>query len=230
MKAYIFLLSAILLWTTACTKEATKYKDLLNGTEIIYPGPVTNLIARSGNMRALLQWQPSPDPSITGYIIYWNNNTDSIILPATGTVNDTISTLIKGMGEYVQNFVLYTTDGKGNKSVGQSLSGVRIYGPLYISSLVNRQLNSARPPVALPGNAYKLFFSATDTALNVTTRLTFYDATNQQQIVSLPSRSDSVVLNTVNPGTKVAVLSSYIPELKALDTFNVAYSDTITIR
>lgn len=230
MKAYTFLWLVLLFCTTACTKEATKYRELLNGTEIIYTGPVSSFNARSGNLRALLQWQPSPDPSITGYIIYWNNNTDSMKLPATGTVNDTLKTLITGMGEYVQNFVLYTTDSKGNKSVGQSLSGVRIYGPLYISSLVNRQLNSSKPPVALPGNTYTLFFSATDTALNINTRLSFYNAANQLQTVNLPARSDSIVLNAVTPGTKVAVLSSYIPELKALDTFNVAYSDTITIQ
>ncbi|QJB31119.1 hypothetical protein HF324_06965 [Chitinophaga oryzae] len=230
MKAFAFLMSALCLCTVACTKEATKYKDLLNDAEIIYPGPVSSLNARPGHLRAMLQWQPSPDPSITEYIIYWNNNTDSMKLPAKGTTKDTIRTLITGMDEYVQNFVLYTTDGKGNKSVGQSLSGVRIYGPLYISSLVNRQLNSSKPPEALPGNAYKLFFSATDTALNTNTRLTFYNANNQLQTVDLPSRSDSVVLNAVNAGTKVAVLSSYIPELKALDTFHVAYSDTITVQ
>ncbi|SKA48184.1 protein of unknown function [Chitinophaga eiseniae] len=230
MKAITFLLLAFWLCTAACTKEATKYKDLLNDAEIIYPGPVSSLNARSGYLRAMLQWQPSPDPSITAYIIYWNNNTDSMKLPAKGTTKDTIRTLITGMDEYVQNFVLYTTDSKGNKSVGQSLSGVRIYGPLYISSLVNRQLNSSKPPVALPGNACKLFFSATDTALNINTRLTFYNASNQLQTVNLSARSDSIVLNAVNAGTRVAVLSSYIPELKALDTFNVAYSDTITVQ
>ncbi|HVI43854.1 MAG TPA: DUF4998 domain-containing protein [Chitinophaga sp.] len=230
MKAYTFLLPAMLLLAVSCAKEATKYKELLNETEIIYPGPVSSLTARAGNQRALLQWQPSPDPGITGYVIYWNNNLDSLRLTASGTSRDTVRTLISGIGEYVQNFVLYTVDGKGNKSVGQSLSGIRIYGPLYISSLVNRPLNASKPPVALPGNGYKLYFSATDTALNINTRLTFYDAAGKVQTADLSAKQDSVILSQATAGTKVAVRSAYIPALTAIDTFNVAYSDTTTLK
>ena len=230
MRPYTFVLTLTLLLLVSCSKETTKYRELLNGTEVIYPGQVYNLTARPGNLRALLQWQPSPDPTITGYIIYWNNNIDSLRLPISGNAKDTVSALVSGMKEYVQNFVLYTTDDKGNKSVGRSLSGVRVYGPLYVSSLVNRQLNAAKPPVAVSANTYVLYFSPADTSLNVNTRLTFNDIGNHFQVVNLSAKNDSVILGPIAAGAKVAIRSSFIPAVNAIDTFNVSYSDTLTLK
>lgn len=53
-------------------KDETKYKDLLDKREIVYPGLVSNFKGYQGNLRIRLQWNPSPDPSITRYMIYWN--------------------------------------------------------------------------------------------------------------------------------------------------------------
>lgn len=216
---------------TGCMKDEDQYKDLLGNREIVYPGPVSNLKAYQGNLRIKLQWNPSPDPSITRYMIYWNNNADSMMLKTTGSnTQDTVTAIISGIAEYVQNFVLYTYDGEGNRSIGQSLSGVRIYGPLYVSSLTNRIVDAARPPQLVAPGTYRVYFSPADTLLNVATSLSYTDAMQQPRTARIDAKTDSVTLEQVAVDTKVALRSSYIPVPRAIDTFNVAYSDTLVLK
>jgi hypothetical protein len=215
---------------TGCMKDEDQYKDLLGNREIIYPGLVSNLKAYQGNLRIRLQWNPSPDPSITKYMIYWNNNADSMTLKTTGSnTQDSVSAVISGVAEYVQNFTLYTFDGDGNRSIGQSLSGVRIYGPLYVSSLTNRIVDAARPPVLEAPGTYKVYFSPADTLLNVATSLSYTDAMQQLRTARIDAKTDSVILEQVPAGAKVALRSTYVPVPRAIDTFAVAYSDTLTL-
>jgi hypothetical protein len=225
----LLLLAASLF--TGCSKDITKYRELLDKREIIYPGPVNNFRAFPGNLRIKLQWQPSPDPSITKYKIYWNNNTDSLVLDA-GHHNtlDSVSAVIGELGEYVQNFVLYTADDKGNRSIGQSLSGVRIFGPLYISSLVNRALNADSTSKPVDADTYKLFFARADTILNAGTTLTYRGIDDQLHTVEVGPKTDTAMLDMAKAGTKVAVRSSYVPVHRAIDTFRVAYSDTLVLK
>lgn len=231
MKRSIRLLLFISCIYFGCNKGEVEYKNLLGGKEIIYPGLTSNFKAYQGNLRVKLQWNPSPDPSITKYVIYWNNGLDSLSLPASGSnPQDTLSTMISGLSEYVQNFVLYTFDDHGNRSIGQSLSGVRIYGPLYMSSLVNRQPDASKPPVALNGYTYKIFFSKADTLLNAGTALSYLDSLQNPVTISLGAKTDSVILNLAKAGTKVAIRSSYVPVRNAVDTFKVSYSDTLLLK
>lgn len=230
MKRSIILLLFVSCIYIGCNKGDTDYRELLNKKEIIYPGLTSNFKAYQGNLRVQLQWNPSPDPSITKYLIYWNNGEDSLMLDASSSnPQDTQRTMISGLNEYVQNFVLYTYDAKGNRSIGQSLSGVRIYGPLYASSLVNRQVDAARPPVAVNEYTYKVFFSRADTILNTGTVISYVDSMQHPVVINLDAKTDSVILDLAKAGTKVAVRSSYVPVFKAVDTFRVAYSDTLLL-
>lgn len=231
MKRSIILLLFVSCVYFGCNKGDTDYRNLLDSKEIIYPGLTSNFKAYQGNLRVKLQWNPSPDPSITKYMIYWNNGGDSLTLNATSSnPQDTISTIITGISEYVQNFVLYTFDSKGNRSIGQSLSGVRIYGPLYVSSLVNRSLDASKPTVALNGYTYKVFFSKADTILNAGTSISYLDSLQNPVTLTLDAKADSIVLNLAKAGTKVAMRSSYVPVRGAVDTFRVSYSDTLLLK
>lgn len=230
MKRSTILLLFISCLYLSCNKGEVDYKDLLGGKEIIYPGLTRNFKAYQGNLRVKLQWNPSPDPSITKYMIYWNNNGDSLSLNASSSnTQDTVSTIISGVSEYVQNFVLYTFDNLGNKSIGQSLSGVRIYGPLYNSSLINRSLDASRPPVAVNEYTYKVFFAAADTSLNINTGLSYLDSSQNPVTLYINAKTDSIVLDLAKAGTKVAMRSSYVPVPNAVDTFRVMYSDTLLL-
>src|SRR4051812_11722780 len=66
-----------------CKKYNTDYKAFLDNHEITYPGLATGVTYHAGNLRAVLVWHPSPDPSIKNYTVSWNNGSDSIIVDAT---------------------------------------------------------------------------------------------------------------------------------------------------
>lgn len=230
MKTYITAIIAAAFLLGGCMKEASNFRELLDEREITYPGPVSNIKIYQGNLRVKIQWNPSPDPSIHQYILYWNNKGDSLLMPAGGgKTSDTVSAVVSGLLEYVQNFTLYTADAKGNRSIGQSISGVRMYGPLYNSSLTNRLLRAETPYDSTGPDQYTLYFEATDTTLGAGTSLTYLDAGQQLKTVVVDSRSDQAVIDQAPAGTKVAVRSSYIPVKNAIDTFRVTYSDTLTL-
>lgn len=79
-----FCLLGYLLY--GCSKQDTQFESYLNGHEVKYPGTVANAHSRPGNLRAALTWNPSTDPSITRYVVYWNNKADSIIYNSTNTI------------------------------------------------------------------------------------------------------------------------------------------------
>lgn len=231
MKQSSILLLFIALAVLSCTKENTQYRDLLGGSEITYPGLTTNFKVFQGNLRIKLQWHPSPDPGVKKYVIYWNNGLDSVWLNATSNkTSDSVSTIISGLNEDLQNFSLYTVGEKGERSIGQTLSAVRIYGPLYTSSLVNRQVDGNRAPEAIDDHTYKIFFSPVDTVLNINTAISYQDNLHQLRTIIINAQTSEAILDMVTAGTKVAMRSAYVPVKNAIDTFNVNYSDTLLLQ
>ncbi|HEY0273503.1 MAG TPA: DUF4998 domain-containing protein, partial [Chitinophaga sp.] len=91
-----------------CSKKNEDYRRLLKGGEIYYPGIIQNAGYRAGNLRTMLVWNPSPDPKIVRYKIFWNNNQDSTMLDA-GSHNgkDTVSLIVPGLNEGTYNFNVY---------------------------------------------------------------------------------------------------------------------------
>jgi hypothetical protein len=77
---------------------------------------------------------------------------------------------------------------------------------------------------------YKLFFSRADTILNTGTSISYLDSLQNPVTINLNAKTDSVVLDLAKAGTKVAVRTSYIPVFRAVDTFMVAYSDTLLLK
>ncbi|TWV90443.1 DUF4998 domain-containing protein [Chitinophaga pinensis] len=97
MKLNIKNISWLLLAATvvSCSKKNEAYRDLIKDGEIYYPGIIQNAGYRAGNLRTMLYWNPSPDPKITHYKIFWNNKQDSLTLPADShDPNDTASVIV----------------------------------------------------------------------------------------------------------------------------------------
>jgi Domain of unknown function len=231
MKQTTLLILLMAITFLSCTKEGTKYRDLLGNGEITYPGLTTNFKALQGNLRIKLQWHPSPDPGVKKYVIYWNNGLDSVWLNSSSNKpSDSVSTIISGLNEDLQNFSLYTVGEKGERSIGQTISAVRIYGPLYTSSLVNRQVDGNRAPEAVDDHTYKIFFSPVDTILNINTAISYQDNQHQMRTININAKTDEAILEMITAGTKVAMRSAYVPVKNAIDTFNVSYSDTLLLQ
>lgn len=212
----------------ACSQKPDDFRDFLNGTEIKYPGAITKVFIRPGNARLGVGWAPSPDPSVTYYMIYWNNNLDSVKVPATShSPTDTIYTVIPNLDEYTYSLFVYSFDAKGNRSIPIEIQNARVYGNTYRNSLINRPINLTDPFKLLndEGTSVTLNFLPPDTT-NTITYIRYTDVNGAAKQVSLAPAVNSVTLNDFKYGTKVAYQSLYKPSGTALDTFTTSIVDT----
>jgi hypothetical protein len=210
-----------------CEKKDTEFKNFLNGHEVVYPGKVLNISSRPGKNRVALLWNPSPDPSVSKYVIYWNNKADSMVVNATThNTSDTVRAIIPNLQEYVYSFTVISKDSAGNKSVPQEINNVKVYGDVYNSSLLNRPYNGTNPyEVNLSDGSVKLFFNTPDT-INISTSVKYTNTSGATLEKLLMPIDNSIVLPNYKPGTEIFYKSSYIPGSGAIDTFYVANYDT----
>ncbi|PZP49674.1 MAG: hypothetical protein DI598_07275 [Pseudopedobacter saltans] len=226
-KYLFFSMLLSILFYCSCNK-ATDYKKYFDGHEIIYPGIVNNLIAAGGNNRALLYWNPSPDPTVTKYIIYWNNKSDSLVVNATtSNPRDTVKVLIGSLSELsIYNFIVYSFDSSGNKSIPVNVNNVRIYGTYYNSTLRNR-LDSGFKHSTL--TIYDTIFWRRPDTVNVNTLIRYTNTSNVVTSINLgPTQNLSRLIN-YKVGTYVYYKSSYKPLTNSPDTFYVSKFDSLLI-
>lgn len=224
MKNIYKIAGSVLLVATvifSCTKDDTEFKNFLKDGETVYPGKVLKVVPKAGNLRTGLWFNPSPDPSITKYVVKWNNNADSLVVNST-THNplDTVKVIIPNLSEYTYSFIIYSYDAKGNKSVPMEAPNVRVYGPLYQGALLNRPFNATEPYVVNPNGSVQLNFNTPDT-INVNTIIRYTNTSNTITERILPAKDMSITLNDYKAGTDVLYKSSYIPSIGALDVFSV---------
>jgi len=223
----LLLLLAVMF---SCSKKNENYKDLIKDGEVYYPGVIANTNYRAGNLRAMLVWNPSPDPKIVKYKIYWNNKQDSLTVPAeTHSPLDTVKVLVPGLKEGTYNFNVYSIDNSNRVSIAMNINGVRVYGPVYLSGIFNRGYNADTPYVVnLNAGSVKLKFNTPD-SINLQTIVRYTDNTGKVNAVILRPDSSAITLPNFKFGTDVTYQSSYIPTKGAIDIFEVANVSTFPV-
>ncbi len=210
----------------SCNKKATDYRSFLGGAEIVYPGTINSPMVSPGNGRLELSWVPSSDPSVTHYVVYWNNFADSeIVTSAVHQPTDTVKTIINGLAEYNYSFYVNSLDDKGDRSITSIINNAKVYGPIYRGTLHNRLPDASTPFVVNDDNTVKLSFITPDT-INIATYITYTDGTGTQAKAVLAPNEDTIVLPSHASGTPVLYQSSYIPVRQAIDTFMTLAADT----
>ncbi|GAA4307099.1 DUF4998 domain-containing protein [Mucilaginibacter gynuensis] len=230
MKKIIYIIFSCLALAAvySCNKQVTDFKEFYNDHEIVYTGAVGNVTTHPGNLRVELKWKSSTDPSITKYVVYWNNRADSQVVNITAKT-DSVSTIINGLNEFVYSFVIYSQDGKGNRSISKEVNNVKVYGPIYNSTLLNRAYDGNTPFVNLTTGAVRLNFTNADT-INIATEIRYTKTSGENVTLNLSGDSSSILLPDFKYGTDVTYKSSYIPERSSIDVFQVAdYSTYPTI-
>ncbi|KAA2240294.1 hypothetical protein F0L74_29465 [Chitinophaga agrisoli] len=217
---------AIVLLFLACSKKATDYRDLLGDKEIQYPGAVSNVTVLPGKGRLMLMWQPSPDPSVTRYVVYWNNSADSVTISADKhQPTDTVKSIITGLNEYTYTFFIYSYDAEGNKSVVKEVDNAHVYGSIYQNSLHNRLPDAATPFKVNDDGSAVLYFTTPDT-INTTTDIHYTNAGGIASVISLQADAAFVTLPSYKPGGVISYQSAYLPVMGSLDTFYTVQPDT----
>lgn len=196
---------------------------MLGGQEVIYPGRIQETGIETGNQRVELSWRSSTDPSIRKHRIFWNNNQDS--LDTEVKTNDPAQLqklLINGVNEGTQTFTIYSYDDRGNRSTRLQLANIRVFGDTYRSELTNRAGNG----ISLSGSTLTTKWFTPDT-VNVRTDVTYTTTTQGEKTLVLAPDAESLELPGWKPGTLVYYQSYYKPYSGAIDTFAVAYRDSL---
>ncbi|TFF35475.1 DUF4998 domain-containing protein [Mucilaginibacter psychrotolerans] len=217
---WLLLIAAV----TGCSKKNENYKLLTAGGEIYYPGVIFKPSHKAGNLRTMLLWNPSPDPKIKNYRVFWNNKQDSVIIDATShDPADTVKVLIPDLKEGTYNFTIYSINTNGNISIPVSLNGVRVYGPIYQSGIFNRGYNADKPYTVKPGSVQLNFnqIKVDSVTINTRTVIKYITTAGSTQTISLKPSDSTVVVNDLQLGTPVTYQSSYLPFKGAIDEFTV---------
>ncbi|MCD0487247.1 hypothetical protein LPB86_03345 [Pedobacter sp. MC2016-14] len=202
----------------SCEKEQTDFRNFFDGKEIVYTGSVGKVVSKPGNLRTLLKWKSSTDPSIVKYVVFYNK-TDSQVVNITAKT-DSVSALIENLQEFVYAFTIYSYDAKGNKSIPTIVNNVKIYGPTYRAGLLNRAYDAEEPYTRDDNGVFTLNFNAPDTInVNTVVRYTNTSGATVEKIL-LPTAS-SLTLADLKEGTEIFYRSSYIPGQGSLDVFTV---------
>lgn len=221
MKKLIYILCGcfMLIAVYSCKKNhQTDFRNFLGDHEIVYTGSVGKVTIQPGNLEMGLKWAASSDPSITKYVIYYNNKADSQVVNISGKT-DTIRAVIKNLAEYTYSFTIYSYDKAGNKSVPTEINNAKVYGPLYIGTLQNRSYNATTPYSVSRDGFVTLNFITPDT-INVGTAINYTSrADGSAKTVALKGDSSSITIRDYKSGTPVTYQSSYIPDRNALDVF-----------
>ncbi|GEP98883.1 hypothetical protein CCY01nite_51430 [Chitinophaga cymbidii] len=204
---------------SACRKMDDFRKEYLGNGAITYAGKIDSVKIHPGNGRLMISGLLIGDPKIVKLKIYWDNKTDSLIVPVNRSAGvDTMRIMLNDFPESVKTFMLITEDKYGNTSMAVNITG-RIYGPQYNSTLLNRTVELAE----MKGDSVVVDWNTLDASSGgISTEVEFTDLDgNTQKVVT--ERKDSVaILHKFKPGTTFKYRTKFLPDTLAIDTF---YSD-----
>ncbi|WP_165760430.1 DUF4998 domain-containing protein [Niastella populi] len=219
-QSYVTILLSIAVVLVACRKM-DDYKDkYLSGGSITYTGKIDSVKAHPGDGRIMLSGLLIADPKITEMRIYWNNRTDSFVLPVNRTAGvDTVRAILKNMEEGVKTFTLVTIDKYGNRSVNVTITG-RIFGEVYKSLLLNRTLKDG----LFAGDSVSLDWNILDASTGALgSELKYTDNSDNVQTAFVNRTDSKTVLKNYKFGTTFQYRTLYLPDTLAIDTFYSQY-------
>jgi len=224
--SWILLACFITIW--GCSKKPTDYRSFLNNSEIVYPGKIGIPQTFPGNGRLMLTWHPSSDPSISKYVVLWNNGADSLVLTATSNnTADTVKCIINNLSEYAYTFFVYSYDKDGNRSVVTEIDNAQVYGSIYRSGLHNRAQDASQPAILNADGSVTMNFLAPIDTINISTRIKYVNTSGNTTYSYLPFGTPAINIPAYKVGTPILYQSSYIPVRTAIDTFYTLAYDTV---
>lgn len=224
----LFLLVGSILFS--CSKMTDNYQPFIKDGALIYTGKVDSLAANPGKNRIQLVWLLVSDPKITKCKVFWNNGSDSLLVPVKKTAGtDTVRVILNNLAEGLYSFNVYTYDDAGHSSVKATVTGT-VYGDNFANSIFNRAIDTADYHTPTKHVRIKWFGIAQQAAqLDVN----YTDNNNQLKTVNItkvkfdPARPaaflDKDSLPNYKQGTSFTYRTGYLPTTTAIDTFFTAY-------
>lgn len=217
-----------LLVMISCSKFNDTYHGFWKDGQRVYPASPDSLSAFSGRDRIKLQWLSIGDPTVTKAVIYWNNGTDSLVVPINTVQpdgNDTITVFINSLAEGAYSFDIYTYDKSNNKSVVSNVIG-KVYGDSYGNSLLTRLIENN----ALLEDTLHIQWGDPADGTSIGTEIVYTNKNGTQTHRYAGPDSDTTLLVDFDP-TKSKYFkyrTMFLPDSTAIDTFYTQY-DSIRV-
>jgi hypothetical protein len=217
---FLGLMTATLI--ISCSKM-DDYKKFTEKGEISYTGKLDSVKVFSGRNRVLIKGLLLADPKVVSLRIFWNNMADSLVIPVTKkSPVDSVSVLVDKLTEGVQNFVIYTYDNAGNKSIPVFKTG-RSYGARYQASLFNRPIDAAFTDAK---GITRVSWLGMDRLTGVyATELEYTDKTDKLVTLKAPIDSTSTFLKNFKPGSSLRYRTLFLPDTSTIDIFSTDFQN-----
>jgi hypothetical protein len=219
------LLAALLITLSllSCSKW-DDYKKYTATGEIVYPGKLDSVRAYSGKNRVRIVGKLNADPKITAVKIFWNNNADSVVYEIRKNITGSSFDQTFPMPESITTFTVYSYDAEGNKSAPVTVVG-KSFGDNYRKKISNRIIANIR----YMSNNTTITWEAIDPSLGAFQTELQYVINGVAKDVVTPAADNSVFEGLPNTNSLIRFRGVFKPDSTAIDTFKVAYKDTVVI-
>ncbi|GEM_PF-957054 len=212
---------AVLLFLAACQKMEDFHKKYIKDGEIIYTTKMDSVTTYAGYKRVLIRGLLKEAFGVKEIIVYWNEGTDSLITEYTRKNRDidTVEILIENLEEQSYMFDIFTTDGKGHRSVRVQAFGTA-YGERYREALYPRTVKTYY--IASTDTLGLRFLPAEE--LERHSEVKYVDKNGNELVINVPVSTGSLTLP--NYGSGVSIRTWFLPEKTAIDSFPSNWTTT----
>ncbi|MBC8052203.1 MAG: discoidin domain-containing protein [Sphingobacteriaceae bacterium] len=215
-KIFNYKILLLIMAFAACKKIDSTYKDFVVPGGLVYTGKVTSPMVYAGRHRVKVAWLRGADPTVKTAKIFWNNYTDSVVVPIPPT-GDTISVVIDNLLEKSYSFIVKTYDDKGHSSIPVELLG-KSYGDRYQADIITRPVT--RASLTENGTIIIDWSAANKAGGAFATEVTYTNSLNQVQKKRYSTTLTSSVIADLKAGTGLSYKTVYLPDtLRSIDTF-----------
>lgn len=217
----IVLLLVVIIGLSSCSKMNDNFNPYMENGEIIYIGKADSVKTFAGEQRFLLEFIVK-DPRANALYVFWNQQTDSIIVPVPDHNPDDVFSIMVGdetllnEGSYTLELVSKSADKYKSVSV---VASVNVYGNKFRQTLVPKIVRSV---VNSNGNI-TISWGGAISEKELGVALKYVNVFNHDTVVFRTTKElkNPTVLSDVELTQGIDYKTFYLPETTAIDTFFV---------
>jgi hypothetical protein len=193
------------------------HKEYLADGDIIYAPKPLNIETFAGKKRVKLKYYLVNAVNVKKCIIEWDNGEASKTIDITPKIPlDSIEVIVDNLEERSYIFKVYTVDNNGNRSIKEQVTG-SAYDARYLAGLTNR------PVIGISGGGTVdsvVVLWGTPPAGNTHVEIKYLNTDETEVGMTVPDSVNRTVIRNWKSETDMSIVSFYIPEPTAIDTFH----------
>ncbi|MDR3266197.1 MAG: DUF4998 domain-containing protein [Tannerella sp.] len=221
-----FLPLCLLIFMSGCDDNNSLHQKYLDEGETLYAGKVEAINPTPGNERVKFIWLLNSDPRIYKTVFYWNEGNDSEeVLINREQSGFLIKETVIDIPEGIYTFRIINVDDEGHTSIATEVT-VQIYGPTYISRLLNRNIKLS----SLSDATLTIDWATIESDLVQYTTVRYTDRSDPTnpvtKSVTVENTDTQTVIEGVAEDDVFSISTAYLPEgcLDILDAVPVEYT------